>query len=383
VNNPVIFISSGEASGDIHGAGVVAELKSRFPDAEMFGLGGDKMQAAGLDLVEHSRRTSFMGFVEVIRHLPFMMGVRRRILAEIRRRKPDLLVFIDYPGLHFSLLRKLARDKGVEKRKILYYIPPQVWAWKAGRAKELAKYADHIAVIFPFEVEIYQKLGVPVTFVGHPLLDEVSEIVPRGQFLKGLDLQPDDRVVGLFPGSRKQEIRRHLPVLIEAVRILRKFQPELKFILSESPHVPVTLYDKYLKDTVGIVRAFGVSHSVLKHANASMVKSGSTTIEAAYFGNPFVVYYKVSPLSYMIGKRVIKVPFIAMANLLAGELAVRELVQDDATPDNLVGAIIPLLNTPQEIEACRTRLKKVRAALGEPGAARRVAEIAADLLAES
>jgi lipid-A-disaccharide synthase len=169
-------------------------------------------------------------------------------------------------------------------------------------------------------------------------------------------------------------------VLLETVRILRKFQPDVKFILSESPHVPVSLYDKLMKGTVGIVRAFGVSHTVLSHANASLVKSGSTTIEAAYFGNPFVVYYKVSPLSYAIGKRVIKVPFIAMANLLAGELAVQELIQDEASPDNLVGAIVPLINVPQEIEACRTRLKKVRAAMGEPGAAKRVADIAARLL---
>jgi len=380
VSNPTIFISAGESSGDIHGAGVVAELRKRYPDAEMFGIGGDRMEAAGLELIENARRMSFMGFAEVVRHLPFILAVRTHVLAEIVRRKPNLLILIDYPGFHFSLLRKLARLGGVEQRKVLYYIPPQVWAWKAGRASELARYADHIACIFPFEVDLFRKLGANVSFVGHPLLDEIEPIPPRGQFLKGLDLEPDDRVLGLFPGSRKQEIRRHLPVLLEAVKILRRFQPELKFILAESPHVPNTLYEKYLRLHPGITRAFGVSHAILAHANASLVKSGSTTVEAAYFGNPFVVYYKTAALTYSIGKRVVKVPHIAMANLLAGEEAVKELIQDEATPDNLVGAILPLLTLPQEIEACRARLKKVREALGEPGAAKRVAEIAANLL---
>jgi len=405
--NKVIFISAGEASGDAHGAGVVAELRKRFPDAELFGIGGDRMQAAGLELLEHSRRMSFMGFVEVVRHLPFIWRVRRRVLAEIRRRRPELVILIDYPGFHFSLLRSLKstppspptewrgervpppappQSGGEEKGgkwepKILYYIAPQVWAWKAGRARELARLADHIAVIFPFEVPIFEELGGRVTFVGHPLLDEVGEIVPRGQFLKGLDLEPDDRVVGLFPGSRKQEIRRHLPVLLEAAKILRKFQPEVRFILAESPGVPVRLYEKILRGrNAGITRAFGVSHAVLAHANASLVKSGSTTVEAAYFGNPFVVFYKTSPLSYAIGKRVVKVPFIAMPNLLVGEQAVRELIQHEATPESLVGALIPLLSVPAEVEACRARLIKVRAAMGEPGAAKRVAEIAAGLI---
>jgi lipid-A-disaccharide synthase len=377
-----IFISAGEASGDLHGAGVVAQLKQRFPDAQFFGLGGDRMAEEGVELIEHARRMSFMGFAEVVRHMPFILHVRTRVLTEILSRKPRLLIFIDYPGFHFSILRRLAKYPGREQRKILYYIAPQVWAWKPQRAQELAKLVDHIAVIFPFEVEIFEKLGAHATFVGHPLLDEVSPLPPRGAFLKGLGLEPDDRVVGLFPGSRKQEIRRHLPILLDAVKLLRRFMPEVKFILAESPHVPVTLYDKLLAGNISIVRAFGVSHAVLAHCNASWVKSGSTTVEAAYFGNPFVVFYKTSPLSYAIGKRIVSVPFIAMCNLLVGEEAVRELIQQDATPENLVGAVMPLISVPAEIDACRTRLRKVREKLGVPGAASRITDIAANMLDE-
>jgi lipid-A-disaccharide synthase len=380
-----IFISAGEASGDTHAAGVVRELKQRYPDATFFGIGGDRMLEAGVELIEHAGRMSFMGFAEVVRHLPFIYATRTKVLKEIVVRKPDLILLIDYPGFHFSLLRCLKRMRFIGRfglPKVLYYIPPQVWAWKAGRAKELAQLADRIAVIFPFEVEIFAQHGGHATFVGHPLLDEVGEIPPRGKFLKSIGLEPDDRVIGIFPGSRKQEIRRHLPILVETVRLLRRFHPEVKIILAEAPGVPLDLYTRLLRDIAGIVRVAGVSHEVLAHANASIVKSGSSTIEAAYFGNPFVVFYKVSSLSYAIGKRVVKVPFIAMANILADEMVVKELIQDQVTAENLFAEMLPFLNLPDKVEACRAGLRKVRARLGEPGAARRVAELAAELLEE-
>jgi len=387
-----VFISAGEASGDWHGSHVVQALKEQRPDLAFFGLGGDRMAAHGVELLFHAKKLAFMGFAEVVRHLPYVMHVRRTVLREILERRPELIILIDYPGLHFSLLRYLKSRQGVYKPKILYYIAPQVWAWKAARGPELAKIADRIAVIFPFEEKLFQGFGGQARFVGHPLLDEAGEIPPRGEFLRSLGLEPDARVLGLLPGSRKQELRRHLPVVVETVRVLRKVIPDLHVILAESPTIAPEFYDKYLgaldpplppRRNGGeskIIRARGVSHEILAHANACLVKSGSSTIEAAYYGNPYVVFYKTSALSFEIGKRIVKVPHIAMANLLAGEEVVPEFVQNDATPDKLAGALLPLLTVPDAIKNARAKLAKVRAQLGEPGAGRRVAEMALEIL---
>lgn len=377
---PTIFISAGEASGDVHGAGVVAALRQRFPDAKLFGIGGDKMAAAGVELLEHSQSLSLMGFAEVVRHLPSVFRLRATVLKEIARRSPDLLILIDYPGFHFSLLQRVRRLAPSRRPRVLYYISPQVWAWRAGRAKQLAGLADHVAAIFPFETAIYDQVGLASTFVGHPLLDEVEPIPPRGEFLNSVGIEADDRVVALLPGSRLQELRRHLPVMIRAAAILQRFVPGVRFALAEAPTIPSSFYAAHLTNQIAAVR--GQTHALLAHANAAWVKSGSGTVEAAYFGNPFVVVYKTSALTYWLGKRVVKVPYVAMANLLAGEKVVPELLQRSATAERLAAEILPFLTNPKAIESCRNQLKRVREELGSPGAAGRVADIASRLIAE-
>lgn len=343
-------------------------------------MGGDKMAAAGLERLVDCQRLAVMGLAEVVRIMPLVLRTRQMLLREIAHRKPDLIILIDYPGFHFSLLDKIRRLKLPKRPKVLYYISPQVWAWRASRAKQLAAFADHIAVIFPFETKIYDEVGLPCTFVGHPLLDEVGEIPPRGQFLNFLGIEADDRVVALLPGSRAQEVRRHLPVMAEAAAILQRFVPGVRFILAEAATLPPDLYERFTTSQ-NIVAVRGQTHAVLAHANAAWVKSGSGTIEAAHFGNPFVVIYKTSALTYWLGRRFVKVPFVAMANLLAGERIVPELLQQDATPERMAGEILPFLIDAKAIESCRDKLRQVREKLGSAGAAQRVADIAAQLIA--
>lgn len=338
------------------------------------------MAAAGVELLEHSRRLALVGFTEVVRHLPFIYRMRAAILNEIARRRPDLLILIDYPGFHFSLLRKARRLELSRRPKVLYYVSPQVWAWRGGRAGQLARLADHIAVIFPFETAIYDKVRLANTFVGHPLLDEVGAIPPRGEFLNSLGIEADDRVVALLPGSRVQEVRRHLPVMAQAATVLRRFVPGVRFALARVPTIPSSFYERYLGgQQIATVR--GQTHALLAHANAAWVKSGSDTVEAAYFGNPFVVVYKTSALTYWLGRQFVKVPFIAMANLLTGEKVVPELLQQNVTAERLAAEILPFLTDHKTIESCRNKLKRVREKLGSPGAAQRVADIAAGLIA--
>jgi lipid-A-disaccharide synthase len=337
------------------------------------------MAAAGLERLADAQELAVMGFAEVVRLMPLIYRTRKLILREIAERRPDLLILIDYPGFHLSLLRKLRRVRPSHRPRILYYISPQVWAWKAGRAKQLASLADHIAVIFPFEKKIYDEVGLPCTFVGHPLLDEVNEIPPRGHFLNSLGLEADDRVVALLPGSREQEVQRHLPLMLEAADIVKRFVPGVRFVLAQAPSLDSRVYERFIRG--GTVAVSNRTHAVLAHANASWVKSGSATVEAAYFGNPFVVVYRTSAVTYRLSKWIIKVPYIAMPNLLAGEKIVQELVQNDATPERLASEIVPFLLDARAIESFRNKLKPVREALGEPGAAQRVADIAARLIA--
>ncbi|MFH1009948.1 MAG: lipid-A-disaccharide synthase [bacterium] len=377
---PTIFVSAGEVSGDAHGAGVISALRQRFPDASFFGVGGDKMAAAGLELLAHVQALAVIGFAEVLRLVPLIYRTRQRILREITSRNPDLLILIDYPGFHLSLLRKVRKLQLARRPKVLYYISPQVWAWRAGRAKELASLADHIAVIFPFETNIYDEVGLPCTFVGHPLLDELEEIPPRGQFLKSLGLEPDDRVVALLPGSRQQEVRRHLPVMLASAAILKRFVPAVRFVVAQAPSLPRHLYEQ-LASEHSIAAISNQTHAILAHANSAWVKSGSGTMEAAYFGNPFVVIYRTSGVTYRLSKWVVKVPYIAMPNILAGEKVVTELVQRDATAERLASETVPFLLDSKAVESFRKRLKPVREALGVPGAAQRVADIAAKLIA--
>lgn len=328
------------------------------------------MAEAGVDLIADLEDLAVMGFVEVLARLRFFRSLERRVRALIDSGTLDLMLLIDYPGLNLRIAR-YAHQAGVP---VLFYIAPQVWAWKAGRAERLARYADHIAVILPFEVEIFEQVGGAVSFVGHPLLDIREPPAERAAFLTGLGLDPDRPVLALFPGSRRQEVRRHLEIMLEAAKVLRADRPELQVAVAKAQSLP----DLALGSDVALATD---PRALLAHSDAAIVKSGTSTLEAALAAVPFVCVYRTHPLTFAIAERLVKTKHIALANLVAGERVVPEVLQGDVTPHRLASELRPLLEVGS---ASRTRmvqqLGRVRKLLGEPGAARRVAEIAGRLI---
>jgi lipid-A-disaccharide synthase len=365
--SPTIFISAGEASGEHYGALLTDALKKQLAangqTAQFFGMGGERMEAAGLKRVVRSEDMAVMGFTEVIRHLPRIYGEFRKLKRAIRARRPDVAVLIDFPEIHFRLAEEFHR-LGVP---VIYFVSPQLWAWKKHRIKLVQKYIRKMLVIFPFEEPFYRERGVEAEFVGHPLAELPLPTISREQFAAENGLDPAKAWIGLLPGSRPKEISDNLPEMIRAAILLfhdyhlEQGNPEPQFIIPLAPTLtaPQRCAAKEtvnqlcedltvrLIDDIGAEGAVGPTaggaRATLHHARASVVASGTATVEAALIGNPFVVVYRVSPVTFAIAKRVVKVPFVAMANLIAGKLVVPELIQHDFTAANIVQQIARLL----------------------------------------
>jgi lipid-A-disaccharide synthase len=363
-----ILLSCGETSGDLYAGELVRELHLRQPAIEVFGLGGDRLAAQGANLLAHVKDLAVVGLLEVVSHLRSLRRVFDRVLSEVDRQRPDVAVLVDYPDFNLRLARHLRR-RGV---RVVYYVSPQVWAWRRGRLGTIRKTVDHMLVIFPFEEALYREAGVPVTFVGHPLVDLVHPPADQRGFLKGLGLDAERPVLALLPGSRPKEIAHNLPPLAGAIEKLAGERPELQFLLALAP----ALSSRTVAGALGSLPVRIVANQalgVLASATVSVVASGTATVEAALLGAPMVVVYRLAPLTYLLGRRLVKVPHFAMANLIAGERVVPEVIQRELTPERVAAEVRALLDSSARRERMREGLAEVRRRLGEPGASARAA----------
>lgn len=362
----ILFVA-GEPSGDLHASSVARELVSRGAPFRLRGIGGDLMQSAGVQLDEHIRDLAVLGFVEIIRHIPKHWEMLRGARARLRSGEVALVVLVDYPGFNMRVA-EAAAEAGVP---VLYYIVPQVWAWGADRLEKLARWVKKAAVILPFEEELLRKHGVDATFVGHPLLDKMTEMPDRERAREQLGLPRDTRVLALFPGSRAQEIGRHLAAFVETANLLRTRDPQLRVIVSAAPHVEIDAR----RCPYPVVRA--ASLPILRAADAAICKSGTTTLEASVAQCPHVVAYRTHPLTHFAAKRLVKIPYIGLVNVVAGRLVAPEFIQDALQPSAVARTLEPLLDRGSaQRQRMLADLESVRRMLGEQGAARRVAAIA-------
>jgi lipid-A-disaccharide synthase len=371
-----IMIVAGEASGDIYGADLVSAALKLAPDLHFFGIGGTRMREEGVETLVDSGEMAVVGLVEVIKHFDVISSAFRKLKQIVLNDSPDLLILIDYPGFNLRLA-KVAKKAGV---KVLYYISPQIWAWRQGRVKKIARLVDHMAVILPFEAPFYQQAGVPVTFVGHPMLDLVDVTYDRPAAATSFDLDPARKTVGLFPGSRRNEIERLLPVIIAAAGKLKERFPDIQFILP----LASTLHEE---DIVPLLAAANLDvtitreriHDMIRACDAVISVSGTVTLEIALVGTPMVIIYKLSPLTYQLAKRLVKVDNIGLCNIVAGETVVKELIQDHANSEEISAEVGKLLTEHTYHSAIVDKLGNVRAKLGRGGASAHVARLALTL----
>lgn len=364
-----ILLVAGEASGDLH-AGILAEaLRRRRPDLALVGTGGPRMAAAGVEMLEQIE--GVVGFVEVLRHVPAHLRLLRRLTARLRSGRVGLVILIDYPGFNLRVAAA-ARAAGVP---VLYYITPQVWAWKRGRVRTMAEVITKAACILPFEPPMLREAGIDATFVGHPLLDRALALPTRAEARVRLGLDGAGEVLALFPGSRAVEIRRHLADFVAVARRLEALRPGLRVILSAAP--TVALRDDEVPFPV--IRA--ASFDVLRAADVALCKSGTTTLEAAVADCPCAIVYRTSALSYAIARRLVHIPHIGLLNIVAGREVAPEFVQNAFQPERVADALAPLFAPDgAERRAMLAGLAEVRAELGTAGASERVAEMAAGMV---
>ena len=371
-----IFMVACEASGDLHGAHLIAEIQKLAPGTIFCGVGGAKMQKAGMQIFNDMTKISALGLGDVLRNYFKYLKIFNETLGNIRSEKPDAVILIDSPAFNLRLAKKISKFAPV-----LYYISPQLWAWGKRRIHIVRKHIKEMLVILPFEKDFYEEEGVAVKFVGHPLLDTIPELLEAGVLRAKIGITQNQKAIGLFSGSREKEVKRILPVMLQAAAYLRKDFPEAVFFISKSPNVHPEVYDELLQGLSFKVECPPVPfYELVKAMDFAYVASGTATLETALIGTPFFLLYKASWSTYLLGKHLIKVPYLGLVNLLADTRVIPEFIQQDAHPETLAHEARVFLQSPELQEKMKEEFLQVREKLGEKGASARAAKEVCDFL---
>jgi lipid-A-disaccharide synthase len=365
-----LMIIAGEVSGDLIGASLIRELKKLDAGLTIFGIGGDKMREQGMNILYHINKMAFLGFTEVVKHLPFIQKVQADLLVVAKKEEIKSVVLIDYPGFNLSIAKKFKKN-GI---KIIYYISPQLWAWGSGRMKKIKRLVNKMLVVFPFEEKLYKSNNVDVEFVGHPLVDRINEyrFLSKEELVSRFDLDQSKELLLIMPGSRKHEVEKLFPQIIKAARKLAD-EFNLQIVIAGSSNIDESLFNK-LSGQSDFKVITGNTYDLMKHSNFGIVKSGTSTLEAGYFALPMIIVYKISGLTYLIVKKLIKVNKIGMVNILLEDNVVPELIQNDVSEDKIYAAGKKIINVKEHYNSIKEKLKKVKDKLGNEGASARAAK---------
>lgn len=367
-----IMIIAGELSGDIHGADLVRELRHRDPNLAFSGLGGPHMAAQGVSLYADMTQLAVIGFVEIFRHFFQIKHLFDYVLRQCRERRPAAVILIDYPGFNLRLAKAL-RCRGI---KVIYYIAPKAWAWKERRVEMIKKYVDRLLIIFAFEKPFYAKHGYAADFVGNPLLDQIHVTSSRHDFLQANGLNPNAPTIGLIPGSRRNEIRTLLPIMLAAAQIIRNRIPQAQFLISQAPHLNESLRAQFRHDlSIPSAVIKDDFHNCIHACDICLITSGTATLETAILKKPMVIIYKTAWLTALLARLLLKIRWVGLPNIIAGKTIVPECIQDNATPEKIARTLLAVYEDPFKMETTINALNDVTRALGQPGAAGRAADI--------
>jgi lipid-A-disaccharide synthase len=372
------MIITGEVSSDLIGASLIRELKSQKPDLKITGIGGDRMKSAGMDLIYHSDQMAFLGFVEVVKHLPFIREVQRKLIEIIKQEKINYVVLVDYPGFNLNIAKKL-KKLGI---KIIYYVSPQIWAWAKGRIRKVKRFVDKMLVVFPFEVEFYKKENINVEHVGHPLVERINQykFLSRDEFFSKFHLDKQKEILLVMPGSRKQEVKEIFPEIISSAnKLADKFN--LQVVVAKSKNIDEKLFHDFARSEK-FITIEDYNYELMKYSSFGIIKSGTSTLEAGYFTLPMIIVYKTSTLTYLIGKQLVKLDKIGMVNILLDEMVVPELIQNEANTENIFNVASKILSDGKTYQAVKQKLEWVKEKLGGDGASKKAAGKILEILNE-